>query len=94
MLLGLTIRDVVLIDLADKKRISERVSQIRQTCEILSMPHGLDVPVGIGFSLLMFPALKDTVLWKELSHSAKQSLISAKEDLAEVGIELLCHSTN
>jgi hypothetical protein len=76
----------VIIDLAHKALIER---QVKADYEILSIPHQLDIPVGIGFSLLMFPALDEERLWKEFLQIAHEKLSPAEMDLAEIGIELI-----
>ena len=63
--------------------------------EVLRIPHGLDIPAGIGFSHYVAPLLLKNGLWKELLELVGQLLfadpeiwIKNKQALKETGIEV------
>src|ERR1700681_750539 len=60
--------------------------------EVLALPHCVYVPVGIGFSIPALPLLdwdNETREWRsELLRAAGTTLIKAKDELSEIGIEL------
>ena len=78
-------QDVLLFDLTEKPALKER-----GTGFIAEVPHGLSIPVGIGFTLAMFPNLNRDENWDHLLEAAKSVLNTPDYERAfkEFGMEL------
>jgi|GEM_PF-807444 len=57
--------------------------------KVVTVRHGLDIPIGIGYSLFALPRLLNNGTWKKLQVLMKDKLSSHKENLSKVGIELI-----
>ena len=84
-------RHVVLVDLAvaqEAEDDSARMPDVLKNHRLFRIRHGLDIPVGIGFTLQAIHPLVTKRRWHELVHGVIKVLEPAAEDLARIGIEL------
>jgi len=83
---------ILLLDPADAFKVSkngDRVFQyLNREYDIVNVKHGLDIPVGIGFSLPALPRLLKNDNWRTLKGLILQELQSEEKLLMSVGIEL------
>jgi len=78
--------NVFAFDLADEATVRGLMGT-KRGFEIVQLDHGLSIPVGIGFSLPLFPWIKDH--FQELREAALGAIDSKTEDyLLKVGIEV------
>ena len=80
-------KNVRVIDLADRR---DYEPYLKKGFQILEVRHTLDIPVGIGYSLLMLPMLIEGGLWKEMlgvvrKHLGRPEIV---QKLSDVGIEV------
>jgi hypothetical protein len=78
--------DVFLFDLSLMDEIEELNIQDHL---IKDVPHGLNIPVGIGFSLRTLPLLQQNDHWKKLYDIVIEVLTPAISELGEVGIRIV-----
>lgn len=64
------------------------LSQAHKNLRAIRVRHRLEVPVGIGFSLAMFPTLVKASLWSQLVSLGRQVYSSEKGFLVERGIDV------
>ena len=86
-------RDILVFDLADRNRSEIKNLIGNRGFRVLSIPHNIAIPVGIGFSLHMLDDLlkQDDLLkvdhWEILSKAAIDCLGGNRRELNEIGIE-------
>jgi len=78
--------NVYLFDPADIQRLRQILRRSEYT--IVIAEHGIDVPVGVGVSILGLPRLLANGLWRELLAEAVEAYLPYKEKLREIGIVL------
>lgn len=83
-------KNVAIVDLASAGNFRAIWQQEkREDYVLMSLRHFLDIPVGIGFSLLAFNDIKKkTTLWKSLQNLVLDQLDPCRSELAEIGIVL------
>lgn len=83
-------KNVAIVDLASAGNFRAIWQQEkREDYVLMSLRHSLDIPVGIGFSLLAFNDIKKkTTLWKSLQNLVLDQLDPCRSELAEIGIVL------
>ena len=90
-------RDVVIIDLALFRQVYERIFSESAGFQLFKIDHGLDIPVGIGFSLRTVDRFRKPEAhrntwkkkWGEFQEKAYESLRDSEQDLCDVGIQLI-----
>ena len=80
----------LVFDLAVKDEVIKTVATYSQNMKMIEVPHGLDIPVGIGFSLFMLPKLIEDHNWQNLWTLACNLLKAYNYDeiLPKIGIEV------
>lgn len=86
---GRKIGEVLLFDPLDKNYIMREISD---DYSIFLLQHGLDIPVGIGFSLSALPLVINN--WKQLAHTALRTLWPYNQLLETFGIKLRNPTSN
>jgi predicted acylesterase/phospholipase RssA len=76
----------MILDLALREEVEKSVHD--KGYKVLAIQHELNIPVGIGFSLLMTPRLLQSEVWRNLAKIARDILHPASDKLLNIGIEL------
>ena len=80
--------DVFVIDLADSKYFLDVAKNKDSRFILIPLLHDLEIPVGIGYSLLMFEEMRDKILWQGFRDAAEEVLRESGADFKKIGISL------
>lgn len=84
---------ILLLDPSDAFKETENgqafMPSLNTNFRIITVKHGLEIPVGIGYSLFALPRLLEKSNWKTLKEFMLNKLSGQREKFIRVGIELL-----
>lgn len=84
---------ILLLDPSDAFKETDNgqkfMPDLQQNFRVITVKHGLEIPVGIGFSLFALPRLLEKGNWKVLKDLVLNKLSDQREKFFKVGIELL-----
>lgn len=84
---------ILLLDPADAFGVSQNgkrtFKEVWDDYDILYVHHGLDIPVGIGFSLYSIPKLLENNYWETLQKTIWDEFYSYRKELKDIGVDLL-----